>query len=128
MIPAILFLTLVAGPAQAQSNTQKMQAWDMNVHVVTHVMKLKDTVRCSAAQRKLVDGKAREISLRRKPGNAELEALRKQGYDARKKGEFLRYEYAIACFKDGMLGVKYPPSGKAAETHFHRPDRGWYQR
>jgi hypothetical protein len=60
------------------------------------------------------------------PTAADWEKMRKAGADPSKPGEFLKYEFGVACFKDRKLGIKFPLNGKGKQVYLYSAERGWY--
>ena len=124
-----LALVIVLAPtaALAQSRFDDTKLWGMNVQLAMAVMKnVKDTKKCSSANWKKFTAKARDMAATMPPTEADKEQMRKAGADPTRPGEFLKYEFGVACFKDGKLGIKFPLNGKGKQIYLHSAERGWY--
>lgn len=123
---ALLFV-LASAPAMAQSRFVDTKLWGVNVQLALAVMKnVKDTKKCTEADWKKFIAKAREMATTLEPTAADWEEMRKAGADPSKPGEFLRFEFGVACFKDRKLGIKFPLNGKGKQIYLYSAERGWY--
>lgn len=125
-----LAFSIALAPAtavMAQSRVEKTKLWGMNVQVALAVMKnVKDTKKCASADWKKFTAKALDMAAGMPPSEADKEQMRKAGADPTRPGEFLKFEFGVACFKDGKLGIKFPLNGKGKQIFLHSAERGWY--
>lgn len=127
ILAVALLLVLGSAPALAQSRFVDTKLWGVNVQLALAVMKnVKDTKKCTEADWKKFTAKAREMAITLEPTAADWEKMRKAGADPSKPGEFLRFEFGVACFKDRKLGIKFPLNGKGKQIYLYSAERGWY--
>ncbi len=127
LLAVALLFVLGSTPALAQSRFVDTKLWGVNVQLAMAVMKnVKDTKKCTEADWKKFTAKAREMAATMEPTAADWEKMRKAGADPSKPGEFLKYEFGVACFKDRKLGIKFPLNGKGKQVFLYSAERGWY--
>ncbi|MBK1866392.1 hypothetical protein [Taklimakanibacter albus] len=122
-----LLMTLAPATAMAESRFIDTKYWGLNIRLGIAVMNNVTEEKCNRADWDKFLGKARQMASTMKPTKATMEKMRKDGLDPTKPGAFLSFEFGVACFKDGALGIKFPLNGKAKHVYLHRAGRGWYR-